>query len=311
MWGFLHRLFGSKPPAAELKAPTSGPPSQPQSGLERIGPHVIRNVLAKRDDGLLLSADYGGDPDQRVYIQRYPYLAQAIAEDLELQARLTADLATVRQIQHKYLYPLKDACTEGDVYLVCDMIPILTLQDVLDQITLTPTEAVAYVERLLELASDLHERGFKLGDIKPSAVWLTPSKEPRLLTGQWILEYESQRLTERMTASRSDIHRGGVDYLPPEVIRGEAISYATDQYILGAILFHLLTKKSVAGDDALTFHKVMRIVGEAPPKASQVHPTLGAAFDPILERMLAKDPGQRFENCALIIPALREALSMS
>ena len=279
---------------------------------ECLGPHVVRRTLSKSEHGRLILADFGGCPNKPVYVKHYACLSQPREDELKQQAHIALDLGAASKIRHKYLYPLKDYCAEGEVYLVFDAVHVQTLEKLIEDTALSAAEAVAMIEPLLGLADEIHSKGLILGDLNPGAIWLTKSRSPRLLTGQWILDFQSQRRAERRTAEHSSIFRGvsdDLDYLPPEILRGEAVDFATDQYLLGAVLFRLLTEKTVVNPDIKVVDRVISIVAAPPPKASQAQPLLGTAFDNVLARMLAKEPKQRFQNCTEIIPILREAVA--
>lgn len=313
---FLRKLFGGgsdKSFNSEELPPEwqrGGVPAEPEEGElnEPLGPHMIRKVLQKDHSGRLLKADFQGRRDKPIFIKEYPTLKKELQEHPESRVLWQAELQSVIQFSHKFLYPLRAYHLDDDVYLIFDVVPTTTLQDVMDQVELTPAEACAYIERLLQVADVIHSHGAKLGEIRPASIWLTKSRDLRLVSGQWVLDYAYARRADRMTAANSNMQVGGVEYLSPEIIRGEKAGQTTDQYIIGAILFRLLTRKSVAGDDSVVLHRVMKIVGGEPPKPSVARPELGTAFDELLERMLARDPDQRYPTCGQIVEPLREAL---
>jgi serine/threonine protein kinase len=85
---------------------------------------------------------------------------------------------------------------------------------------------------------------------------------------------------------------------------------ASDVSALGVLAFQCLTGErpfSARGVAAL----LKSIVYETPPLASSLEPRLPPAVDRVLERVLAKDPDERFASARDFVAALAEPLETS
>ena len=317
---YIKKIFSPEDAAVEEALPSSWHQAS-QGPVEQLGPHPVQEVLPGRGPGRLLLAHFNGNPKQPVMIKQYPFVGEGLREEPALAERLARELAAYGKIRHRALHPLKSFSLAEDVYLIFDVFPNKTLQDLLDRPSsplgkLPLKDTLVHVERLLQLADLLHQQGLKLGEITPGSLWLTKDNEVRLLTGQCLLDYQYHRRAEKLTAASSDIHTMDVDqmvvdYMPPELVRGEPTGPSSDQYVIGAILFRLLTQKSVAGEDPMVLNKMMKIATGKPPVPSQHDPALGTAFDELLQRMLARDPKERFPSCSDAVPALLKAAGQS
>ncbi len=94
---------------------------------------------------------------------------------------------------------------------------------------------------------------------------------------------------------------GTPDYLAPEQARIEPVDGRTDIYGLGIIFYEMLTgKKPFKGASAV--HVVFKHINEPIPQL----PEELAMYQPLLEKMTAKEPDERFDDAAGMLSAVTE-----
>ncbi len=88
---------------------------------------------------------------------------------------------------------------------------------------------------------------------------------------------------------------GTVAYMSPEQAKGEPVDARTDLFSLGSVIYEMATGKTpFAGNStAEVFAALLR---ETPPPVSTVNPAMPRRLDPIVARLLAKDPAQRYAS---------------
>ncbi len=97
--------------------------------------------------------------------------------------------------------------------------------------------------------------------------------------------------------------------MAPEQIQGQA-EPASDQYSLGVLAFLCLTGyRPFQANDTVTL--IMQQLHTPAPLPTSVDPSLPVAFNSVLMRMLAKNPGERFASVTEAAGALRAALNLS
>ena len=136
---------------------------------------------------------------------------------------------------------------------------------------------------VLEALAHLHDLGIVHRDVKPENILV--DRSGRAVLVDYDLATGVDAAEEPLTAA------GTVAYLSPEQARGEAASPASDLYSFGVILYWGLT-----GEVPFTgsVEQVKRAhVRSRPPSARWADPEL-AAFEPLLERLLAKEPEKRY-----------------
>src|SRR5207244_1369417 len=100
---------------------------------------------------------------------------------------------------------------------------------------------------------------------------------------------------------------GTADYLAPEQWdQPHTADIRADIYSLGCTLFHLLTGHApFTGAAHRTIMSKMRAHADhTPPALFEIDPTIPPELETIVNRMLAKDPAQRFATPAEVATAL-------
>ncbi len=88
---------------------------------------------------------------------------------------------------------------------------------------------------------------------------------------------------------------GTVAYMSPEQAKGDPVDARTDLFSLGSVIYEMATGKApfAGGSTAEVFAALLR---ETPPPVSTVNPAMPRRLDPIVAKLLAKEPAQRYAS---------------
>lgn len=140
-----------------------------------------------------------------------------------------------------------------------------------------------------------HANGIVHRDIKPENILVSGFGEPAL-ADFGISTIESRSATKRTQAYTPN-------HAPPEVLRGELASAASDIYTFGSTLYELLAGhppfEHTGHAGLATF--VDKVLNEEPPALD----TAAESLDRILRTAMAKEPAQRFGSAAAMGVALQ------
>jgi hypothetical protein len=168
-----------------------------------------------------------------------------------------------------------------------------------------PWPEVARIGR--DLASALqhaHQRGRVHRDIKPGNILMAENgRMPKLVDfGIAVIDRpEATRLT------RHGEMIGTPRYMSPEQVKSERIDARTDLYALGAVLYEMLAgAPAVEGDSLVTV--TTRIVNEPPSPLRLRAPEAPPALTAVVERLMAKDPADRYASAAEAAAALEACM---
>jgi DNA-binding response OmpR family regulator len=180
----------------------------------------------------------------------------------------------------------------GHEYLAMEYFPCGDLKGRLKQ-GLDADAALDYAARIARALEVVHAAGLIHRDLKPPNVMLRENDEVVLI------DFGLARAANSAGTTRTGRLRGSPYYMSPEQAQGLLLDARTDLYSLGVILFEMLAgRKPFNGNSAIEVlqnHVAARI-----PALPAEH----ARFQPVVERLLAKLPGDRYGSAAEVAAAL-------
>jgi serine/threonine protein kinase/DNA-binding NarL/FixJ family response regulator len=159
---------------------------------------------------------------------------------------------------------------------------------------LPPQETLGIMRGVLGGLAYAHAQGVVHRDIKPENIMLTTDQQVKVMDFGLALGEGDQRLTQE------DVIVGTIFYMAPEILMGGNADVRGDLYALGVVWYELLTgRPPFAGED-------MRAVVSQILNVPVVYPTehIPANLHKILEKLLAKEPTQRYAQAAQVMDDL-------
>jgi Protein kinase domain len=230
-------------------------------------------------------------------------IAPELAAEPGFRQRFMTESRIAASLDHPNVVPIYRAGEEdGTLFLAMRLIDGDDLRTIVERDgPLAPERAAAVIAQVAAALAAAHARGLVHRDIKPANVLVTAEGHCYLTDFGLVKD-----LAATTGATRTGEVLGTLDYVAPERIRGGATGPATDVYALGCVLFFTLTGRVVFPLDAPE-RKLWAHVSEPAPPVSAVRPELGAAFDAVVARALAKDPLERYESAPALAAAALDA----
>jgi serine/threonine protein kinase len=165
---------------------------------------------------------------------------------------------------------------------------------------LSPGEALGFAAQLARVLGELHRAGILHRDLKPGNVMLRTEDQLALIDFGLAKQMElALDLTDK------GLIFGTPHYMSPEQGHGQPLDARSDLYSLGVLLYEMLcSQKPYTADNPMT---VLYMHRNAP--IPQLPESL-AALRPLLERLMAKLPEDRYadaDQAAAAIEAARDA----
>ena len=158
-------------------------------------------------------------------------------QDAEFLGRFEREATTASRMSHHNIVNLLDVGQDGEYrYLVMEFVRGKTLKDVIqDRGALTPEVAGQIAIRILSALQHAHKNGIIHRDIKPQNILVHSDGHIK------VADFGIARVAGSSTISRSDSVMGSVHYFSPEQARGEEVTFASDLYSVGVVLYEMLT----------------------------------------------------------------------
>lgn len=218
----------------------------------------------------------------------------AAIERFEQEARAAASLV------HGHIVQIHEvACIDGVHFLAEEYVAGPSLKAWLN--ARGPIDARQAIWILNQVGSALArsaEQGIVHRDIKPENLLLTLAGEVK------VADFGLARvLSENLDLTQDGMTLGTPLYMSPEQGEGRSVDARSDLYSLGATVYHLLAgRPPYSGPSAVAV--VMAHIKEPLPPLSAARPDLPAGLCEIVDRLLAKQPTDRFESPPALLQAV-------
>ena len=236
------------------------------------------------------------------------FLLPEFARNKDLQERFLNEGKRQAQLQHPNIIPAMDFFqVEGRSFLVMQYVEGENLESRLkrENPALTLKEVRSIAVDILSALDYAHSKGVVHRDVKPSNMLLDANGRVLLMDfGIALALTEEQRLT------RTNTSMGTPDYMSPEQItRPLEVDFRSDIYSFGCVLYAMLSGNppfSFEGATAFAIHD--RHVRAAPPLLVYRNPGIPRGVGNVVLKCLEKNPANRYQTCAEIIPVLEATL---
>lgn len=168
-----------------------------------------------------------------------------------------------------------------------------------------PMDEAALLDLAIQVAGGLraaHLEGLIHRDVKPGNILITGDQVAKLVDfGLAIFSEGEQDLSGEIWATPY--------YVPPEKLDGQPEDLRSDIYSLGATLFHALAGRPPFDADTNSLEELKRIKSR-PVRLEQFAPHAGPRTAAVVDRMMAREPDDRYQTYDDLLEALNDARSL-
>ena len=265
----------------------------------RLGKYELRRELGRGGMGAVYE---GHDPllQRRVAVK---VLAPHLVWEPEFVERFFREARAAARLDHASIVAIYDVGEQdGWYYIVMKYLEGRPLAALIAQRggVFSLAETLAILRPLAEALDYAHRQGLVHRDVKPANVIVGTGGQVTLT------DFGIARAEEATRLTRTGLVIGTPEYIAPEQALGQPVDARADQYALGVIAYQMLCGRVPFEAESMPvlLHKV---VYEPPPAPRALCPALPEGAAQALERVLAKEPGQRFASCVQFVETLEAA----
>jgi serine/threonine-protein kinase len=225
------------------------------------------------------------------------FLPASLSHDIQALARFHSEVRIARQVSHPNVCRVFDI---GDA----DGVPFLTMEyvDGEDLASLVRRIGRLSTDKATEIARQVcaglaaaHERGVIHRDLKPANLMLDGAGKIR------ITDFGLAAIAAALEGA--DIQAGTPAYMAPEQLEGKEVTFKSDLYSLGLVLYEILTGKRAFNATTLP-ELIKQRESSVPANPSTIVRDLDPLIERVILRCLEKDPAQRPASALQVAAAL-------
>lgn len=263
---------------------------------EKIGRYVIENELGRGGMAVVYLAR---DPfvDRQVAVKVLP---RQFTFDPQFRARFQREAQVIATLDHPAIVPVYDFGEhDQQPYIVMRYMKGGSLADKLKAKGPLPVvEAARILERIGSALDEAHQKGIVHRDLKPGNILFDDRDDA------FVGDFGIVKLSESTVNYTGNAIIGTPGYMSPEQARGdEEIDGRSDIYALGAIAYEMLTGNLPYQADT-PVGLMMKHILEPVPDIRVIKPELPPSTSQVISKAMAKEPNQRYQQCAEVATAL-------
>ena len=227
------------------------------------------------------------------------------AERVKARDLLFQEAKTVGKLSHSHIAGIFDMGVQDEnPYMVIEYVDGMTIAELIGKKDPRPVkEKLALISMSARALHYAHQRGVLHRDIKPANIMILATGSPK------IMDFGISRIKDASSegwvageGEEQGIILGTPNYMSPEQIRGKVLDQRSDIFSLGVLAYEWLSgKKPYVGAD---LKDLLRAILKNEPEPLSKVAGLDPAFDAVISRALAKEPGDRYRNAEEFSEAL-------
>jgi eukaryotic-like serine/threonine-protein kinase len=228
--------------------------------------------------------------------------------DEAARRRFRKEALALSKVSHPNIATVFDFDTQdGTDFLVEELIPGLSLSEMLIPGPLPERQIVNLGAQLADGLAAAHEQGVIHRDLKPANIRVTPDALVKILdfglakvlrsAGSGVGEDATASMTETQTVS------GTLPYMSPEQLLNEKLDARSDIWATGCVLYEMATgRRPFLGSGAPLINSILNQALEPPAKLNS---KVQLGLEAIIVKCLEKDPAWRYASAREIAIDLR------
>ena len=270
-----------------------------------MGKYNLIELLGRRGMGNVFLAQHA-TMKRRVALK---IVSKKIGREPQMLKRFLDEARAIATLDHENIVRAYSVDKEGDCYYLVmeyaegkDLEEIVQRDGPFDSVT-----AARYIQQAAAGLAHTHEKGLLHGDVKPSSLVVNDTGDIKILdVGMSEFTFGSKD----ESGEQKDLEPKAVNYLAPELCGGDPQpDPRSDIYSLGCTLYFLLTGEPPF-PSGTALERMEKHRTQTPDSILKSHPSVSKNLAKVCQKMMAKDPADRFRSASLVQRVLAEIVQM-
>lgn len=227
------------------------------------------------------------------------FLPHDLTRDRTAKQRFIQEAQAASSLDHPSICNIHgiDETKDGQLFICMACYEGETLKKIIDG---GPLGIDRIIDIALQVAHGLakaHSQEIVHRDIKPANIFITEEGHAK------ILDFGLAKLVGKSSLTKTGTATGTVAYMSPEQASGEEVTYQTDIWSLGAVLYEMISGNQPFPGDSWEA-VVYAILHKKPQKIRLTRPDTPEALRIVVKRMLQKNPQRRYKSVDTLIKDL-------
>jgi serine/threonine protein kinase len=265
---------------------------------DSLGPYTLESVLGEGAIGVVFKATR--EQDRVVALK---VLKKLLSRNEIFRQRFVREARVAQEVRHPHLVQILETGEAlGYHYLAVSYVEGGSLEDRLGPPgQLSVDECIRLAAEIASGLDALHAHDIVHRDVKPSNVMLDMRGRAALT------DFGLAKGPAYTVLTKPGQVMGTLDYIAPELIRGEQAGPASDLYALGCVVYECLAGAPPYGDRQI-FEVAFAHIEDEPPDVS-LKRDVPRTLAEVVQRAMAKDPSERPRTATAFAHLLRAAAS--
>jgi serine/threonine protein kinase len=233
-------------------------------------------------------------------------LPESLTQDEAFKRRFILEAQNASSLQHNNICTIHeiDETPDGHLFISMDCYEGESLRKRISRDLMNVDEITGITLQIAEGLNRAHGNNIIHRDIKPANLFITKEGIVK------ILDFGLAKRIDRTQFTQIGVKFGTTDYMSPEQIKGEKVDRRTDIWSLGVVLYEMLTGRhpfQADNEQAVLY----LILNQDPEDVRKYQTDVPAGLLKILEKSLAKEREDRYEDLAMMIEDLKKVSSPS
>lgn len=221
-----------------------------------------------------------------------------------MDKRFKLEAKTLLSLNHPNIVETYDFFkTNGRRVLVMEYVRGKTLEKLIrEKGQISNKDTAKYALQIFEALKKIHSKNIMHRDLKPANIVINIENKIKLMDFGIVQASTDQALTRQASII------GTIQYLAPEIFRGEKANPTSEIFSVGVLMYKMLT--GVVPFHGMNHEDTARqILSKEPERISRLNPDVDASLELIVMKMLEKDYYNRFRSADSAIEALNRYIN--